>query len=43
MLAAASRPAVVVTSDRELRERAIAQGATVVHAEALLAWANQRS
>ncbi|MEX2323830.1 MAG: NYN domain-containing protein [Acidimicrobiia bacterium] len=42
MLASASRPAVVVTSDRELRERAIARGATVIQSEALIAWSNQR-
>ncbi|HUG74849.1 MAG TPA: NYN domain-containing protein [Acidimicrobiia bacterium] len=42
MLASASRPAVVVTSDRELRERSIARGATVVQSEALIAWASQR-
>jgi hypothetical protein len=42
MLASAARPVVVVTSDRELRERAIARGATVVQSEALIAWSNQR-
>jgi hypothetical protein len=42
MVASASRPTVVVTSDRELRERAISGGATVVQSEALIAWAGWR-
>lgn len=43
MLGSAAHPAVVVTSDRELRERAIGRRATVVHSEALIAWVRQRA